>query len=173
MRKYIIAFGMIFLLLIGGTGILASDKIELLLFPAKITINSQEIIMEDDNLILNYNGHAYVPIKWLSENLNNFSVNYNNKSKTISIFTGDIVNHSTGPMVTLDQAKLVAFETYYVKKLNTISTKYLTQEELKQRPEDPTDITPVYYVIDAINDADEKVTICVSTNKREHNFILK
>jgi hypothetical protein len=49
----------------------------------------------------------------------------------------------------------------------------MTQDELKQRPEDPKDITPVYYVIETISNADEKVTICVSTNKREHNFILK
>jgi hypothetical protein len=169
MRKYIIAFGMIFLLLIGGTGILASDKIELLLFPVNITIDGHEKMMEDDNLILNYNGHAYLPIKWMSNNLNNFFVSYDNISKTISITTN---NRSQGPLVTLDQAKLVAYETYYVKKINAISPKFLTQEELKKRPEDSTDMTPVYYVIDAINDADEKVTICVSTNKKEHNFIL-
>jgi hypothetical protein len=105
----------------------------------------------------------------MSENLK-FITSYDKNTKTILIST-NLINF--GPTVTNDQAKLVAFETYHIKKINSVTLRILNEIELKQRPEDTKDTTPVYYVIEVTDEKDQALIIYVSSNKREHNFILK
>ncbi|KRE57451.1 stalk domain-containing protein [Paenibacillus sp. Soil750] len=68
MKKFILG------LLIGiglamTTAVFASESIQALLFPAKIKINGQEKKLDSEYQILNVNGHAYVPIRYVAENL--------------------------------------------------------------------------------------------------------
>lgn len=47
----------------------ASEFIQAVLYPVKIFINGQEQELPDEYSILNYNGHAYVPVRFVSEQL--------------------------------------------------------------------------------------------------------
>ena len=47
----------------------------------------------------------------------------------------------------------------------------MTSEELKQRPDDPEDMTPVYYVLDAEKQDGALIRIYVSSNKASHHFL--
>lgn len=54
----------------------ASDTIQAYLFPADIYINGDfKNVDGPEYAVLNYNGHAYVPIRYISENMG-ASVNY-------------------------------------------------------------------------------------------------
>lgn len=64
--------------------VLASDKIEALLFPVSYSVNNQEKALDDDFVTLNYNGHAYVPIRFVAESIG-AGVAYDDFSKQIII----------------------------------------------------------------------------------------
>ncbi|NOU98767.1 stalk domain-containing protein [Paenibacillus planticolens] len=48
---------------------IASDSIQALLFPASFEINGSKISLDDDYKVLNVDGHAYVPIRFVAEHL--------------------------------------------------------------------------------------------------------
>lgn len=62
----------------------ASDFIQTTFFPAKFIINGQSKELNSEYTILNYNNHAYVPIRFVAENMGAI-VDYNDNTKTISI----------------------------------------------------------------------------------------
>ncbi|WP_192702128.1 stalk domain-containing protein [Paenibacillus sp. OAS669] len=47
----------------------ASDSIQAVLFPAHFEINGSRVSLNDDYKVLNVDGHAYVPIRFVAENL--------------------------------------------------------------------------------------------------------
>lgn len=51
-----------------STAAIASDTIQALIFPAKITINGVPKEIGDEYRILNVDGHVYVPIRYVAEN---------------------------------------------------------------------------------------------------------
>ncbi len=83
MKKLIL--GVVFGFLLALTsGVNASSTVETILFPVKILLNGVEKNLEDEYTVLNYNGHAYVPVRFIAESLNS-KVNYHADEQTITI----------------------------------------------------------------------------------------
>lgn len=83
MKKYLIGFA------VGAsvslaTAAYASDIVQAYLFPAKFVINSESRTPDPDYAVLNYNGHAYVPIRFAAEQLGAV-VAYDDSSQTITV----------------------------------------------------------------------------------------
>ncbi|WP_127484311.1 copper amine oxidase N-terminal domain-containing protein [Paenibacillus ehimensis] len=66
----------------------SSDTIQATLFPAKLTFNGVEKKLPQDYAVFNYNGHAYLPIRFIAENMN-AGIRYDEKSKSISVNYSD------------------------------------------------------------------------------------
>jgi hypothetical protein len=66
------------------TAVYASDTIQAYLFPAKIEINGQSKELDSQYTLLNYNGHAYVPIRFIAESLG-LGIKYSPINNIISI----------------------------------------------------------------------------------------
>lgn len=69
MKKFILGF-IIGALLFSVTRIDASSVLEVVQFPAKLILNGESTTLNDGYSILNYNGSAYVPIRFIAESLN-------------------------------------------------------------------------------------------------------
>jgi ankyrin repeat protein len=69
------------------TAVYASDTIQAYLFSVKYVFNGQTKELDTEYTTLNYNGHAYVPIRFLAENIG-ANVDYDDATKTISIVNG-------------------------------------------------------------------------------------
>ncbi|NOU62573.1 hypothetical protein GC096_00755 [Paenibacillus sp. LMG 31461] len=86
MKKFIL--GLICgIALTATTAVYASESIQAYLFPVKIEINGQSKELPSEYKVLNYNGHAYVPIRFIGESLG-LGVRYINSlesGKVISI----------------------------------------------------------------------------------------
>ncbi|MCY9667665.1 copper amine oxidase N-terminal domain-containing protein [Paenibacillus alginolyticus] len=67
-----------------STAVYASDTIQAYLFPVRYQINGEIKGMEKDYSTLNYNGHVYVPIRFITENLGAF-VDYNDRNTEIKV----------------------------------------------------------------------------------------
>ncbi|MDQ0874344.1 hypothetical protein QFZ77_003003 [Paenibacillus sp. V4I3] len=72
-----------------STVAIASDTIQALIFPAKININGVTHEVSDEYRILNVDGHAYVPIRYIAENTGSI-VGYDQKNQVISLAYGQI-----------------------------------------------------------------------------------
>ncbi|HWO95590.1 stalk domain-containing protein [Paenibacillus ehimensis] len=75
-------------LLTVSTTLYASSSIQAIIFPAKIKVNGQEKHLDDGYQILNVNGHAYVPIRYVAENTG-INVGYDDVSQTIYLAYGN------------------------------------------------------------------------------------
>ncbi len=62
----------------------AKDSIEAILFPVSYEINNHKMNVEEGYVTINYNNRAYVPVRFIAENLG-ARVNYNESDKTITI----------------------------------------------------------------------------------------
>lgn len=86
MKKVLLGMA-IGMLLTVSTAVYASDGIQALIFPVKIKINGQEKQLMDDYQILNVDGHAYVPIRYVAENVG-INVGYDDVNQTILLAYG-------------------------------------------------------------------------------------
>ncbi|MDQ0878886.1 hypothetical protein QFZ77_007545 [Paenibacillus sp. V4I3] len=67
------------------TGVYASDTIQAYLFPAKFIFNGETKELDTkEYVVLNHNGHAYVPVRFVAENMGAL-VKYEEATKTIQI----------------------------------------------------------------------------------------
>lgn len=66
------------------TAAYASDTIQTYLFPVKYVFNGQSKELDSEYTTLNYNGHAYVPIRFVAENMGS-NVGYDENTQTIKI----------------------------------------------------------------------------------------
>lgn len=84
MKKFI--FGVIIgAVLFSFSPLKASDLLEVAHFPAKIIINGEHRLVDEEYTTLNYKGHAYVPVRFIAEALHS-KVNYRgDQEKIISI----------------------------------------------------------------------------------------
>ncbi|KRF10188.1 hypothetical protein ASG89_01220 [Paenibacillus sp. Soil766] len=73
------------------TTVFASDTIQAYLFPVKYEFNGQIKQLDSDYTTLNYNGHAYVPVRFVAESLG-VGVRYIN-----SITEGKVISIKNGP----------------------------------------------------------------------------
>ncbi|MBD0379920.1 ankyrin repeat domain-containing protein [Paenibacillus sedimenti] len=84
-----VLFGMaIGIMITLSTATYAADSIQALLFPAKIKINGTEKQLDSEYQILNVNGHAYVPIRYVAENTG-INIGYDDNTQTISLAFGN------------------------------------------------------------------------------------
>jgi hypothetical protein len=84
MKKWIVCVGALILLLLLPFRTTASDILQTVLFQVKIFINEEETPLDSHYTIMNYKGHAYVPIRFISEKLGAF-VGYNEQTSEIYI----------------------------------------------------------------------------------------
>lgn len=73
------------------------------------------------------------------------------------------------PNVTQEQAESVAREVYGVTEIEEINLRHLTDDELRMRNEEQSQLTPIYYVVSGVIQ-DEEVAIYVSSSNSEHHF---
>jgi hypothetical protein len=68
MKKFIagLTFGVLISL---SSAVFASDPIQALLFPAKFEFNGKTVVPGEEYTVLNYQGHAYVPIRFIAEQI--------------------------------------------------------------------------------------------------------
>lgn len=67
------------------TAVYASDTIQAYLFPANFVFNGVSKQLDSkEYVVLNHNGHAYVPVRFVSESMGAL-VKYEDTTKTISI----------------------------------------------------------------------------------------
>jgi len=167
MKKKIISAVLILSILPMHQAIGQASTIKAYLFPVKFIVDNVETNVPEEYALLNYNNHVYVPIRYVSEKLG-FLISYDKDQNSIFMQKDFVL----GPSVSLDQAKLVAYETYHIKTINKSEIRMLDDKELKNRPADEGDLTPVYYIIDAEKQDGSLLKIYVSSNKATHNFIL-
>lgn len=68
MKKFIL--GLTCGLFMAGSSVaLASDSIQAILFPARFEINDSNVPLTSEYKVINVDGHAYVPIRFVAENL--------------------------------------------------------------------------------------------------------
>lgn len=65
----------------------ASDTVSVYLFPSKFEFNGQSKAMDNEYAVLNYNGHAYAPIRFIAENMG-ANIDYDDNTKTIIVKNG-------------------------------------------------------------------------------------
>ncbi|GGA14956.1 hypothetical protein GCM10008018_69800 [Paenibacillus marchantiophytorum] len=83
MKKFILGLSL-GLAIACSTVVFASDSIEALLFPASFEINSSNIGLNNDYKVLNVDGHAYVPIRFIAEYLG-ATIDYDAESQKIFV----------------------------------------------------------------------------------------
>lgn len=71
------------------TAVYAADTIQAYLFPAKFEVNGQNKEIGSEYTVLNYNGHAYVPVRFVAESLG-LGIRYVDKDNVISIMNEPI-----------------------------------------------------------------------------------
>ncbi|WP_144939858.1 stalk domain-containing protein [Paenibacillus sp. 32O-W] len=78
----------------------ASDTIQAFLFPSKIIINGKEAVIDNEYNIINYNGHAYLPIRYIGEYIGG-TVDFIENSNTITLnylpYGSKFLTDSTSP----------------------------------------------------------------------------
>lgn len=82
--KRSIVFAVIALLLFSYPTVYASEFIKAYLFPVQLEVNGQIKPLPQEYQILNVNGHAYVPVRYVSESMG-LGVRYDEKNQVISI----------------------------------------------------------------------------------------
>ncbi|MGO4495718.1 stalk domain-containing protein [Paenibacillus sp. 2RAB27] len=88
MRKFILGI-VVGMFLSISTAVFASESVQTYLFPAFFNINGQNVPLDDkEYAVLNYQGHAYVPVRFIAEQLGAF-VDYTDQG----IYKDIIINH--------------------------------------------------------------------------------
>lgn len=67
----------------------ASESIQALLFAVKFQFNGQGVEIGEEYKVLNYDGHAYVPIRFVAENIG-AAIDYDTDNETIVIKNGPL-----------------------------------------------------------------------------------
>lgn len=122
------------------TAVCASDTIQAYLFPVKFVFNGQDKELDSEYTTLNYNGHAYVPIRFVAENMGAL-VKYEDITKTVSIVdTNSIILRdmdlndltSMDPEIKkmMEEPKLVHKDDQFEMKLNIQKKKYKVGEPI-------------------------------------------
>ncbi|SFM20356.1 Copper amine oxidase N-terminal domain-containing protein [Paenibacillus sp. 1_12] len=108
------------ILVTASTAAYASDTIQAYLFPVGFEVNGQDKKLDNEYTVLNYNGHAYVPIRFVAENLG-MGVRYINSieiGKVISIMNKPIDEDPIMKKVWEIQYRLnLGNDQQYVRKL--------------------------------------------------------
>lgn len=71
------------------------------------------------------------------------------------------------------EAKLAAYEQFHAKKIISADICLLSEEEKLLMPPEAKDKTPVYYVIDIVDNNDNEYKVFISSNNLAHYFTVK
>lgn len=83
MKKFILGFSC-GIALTATTAVYASDTVQAIFFPVKYVFNGQNKELNSEYTTLNYHGHAYVPVRFVVENMGG-EIRYDESSKNILI----------------------------------------------------------------------------------------
>ncbi|MBP1967173.1 stalk domain-containing protein [Paenibacillus aceris] len=88
MKKFLLGLG--FGLVIACSSVaFASDSIQALLFPTSFEINGSSIELNNDYMVFNVDGHAYVPIRFVAESMG-ATIDYDMESQKIFVKNRDL-----------------------------------------------------------------------------------
>ncbi|NEW05958.1 hypothetical protein GK047_08040 [Paenibacillus sp. SYP-B3998] len=148
----------------------STSTLEVFNSPVKYVFNGAEILLDEEYTSLNYNGHMYAPIRFVANNLGS-RVDYSSETNTL-IFDSPPTTGVGHRNVSRDQAKIVAYEKYQLKHVDSdTSIRVLTDDEKKQIPDEAKDGIPVYYFVKGVDDSEKEITICVWSMNKEVSFV--
>jgi hypothetical protein len=108
------------IILTASTAVYASDTIQAYLFPVTIEFNGHDKKLDSEYKVLNYNGHAYVPVRFVAESLG-VGVRYINSielGKVISIMDKPTnVDETTKKVWEIQYRLNLGHDEKYVKEL--------------------------------------------------------
>jgi len=109
LKKFFLGFILGIILSVTATAYASDTFNSIVQFPVKYIFNGQEITLDDEYVTLNYNGHTYVPIRFMTENMG-ATVDYDEKTQTIK------ANYDTDAMqlVKTDSVSLAVPKTWTV-----------------------------------------------------------
>ncbi|TXK75475.1 stalk domain-containing protein [Paenibacillus sp. N3.4] len=97
------------------TAVYAADTIQAYLFPVTFEVNGQNKEVGSEYTLLNYNGHSYVPVRFVAESLG-LGIKYLDKNKVISIMNEPTNVDEVAKKVWLVQYRLTnGVDSSYVK----------------------------------------------------------
>jgi uncharacterized protein YpmB len=83
----------------------------------------------------------------------------------------DLVRPSVGPSVTSDEAEEIAKDNFNIISINSVELRHLSNEEFDDIPyEEAKNITPVYFIIQGIDENQEEITVFVNSNEKKFNY---
>ncbi|KRE45965.1 stalk domain-containing protein [Paenibacillus sp. Soil724D2] len=88
MKKFLLGLSCGFVIACSSVAV-ASDTIQALLFPASFEINGNTASLNNDYKVLNVDGHAYVPIRFVAENLG-ATIDYDADTNMIFVKNGNL-----------------------------------------------------------------------------------
>lgn len=100
--------------LTAATGVYASDMVQTYLFPAKFVIHGEEKSAEGYQT-LNYEGHVYVPVRFIAENLGN-KVAYDEVTQTVVVDDGFTIVDINNPGMSAGNLTVEKVDTHSVIK---------------------------------------------------------
>lgn len=128
------------------TSVYAAESIQALLFPIKIKINGEIRNMESEYQILNVDGHAYVPIRYIAENTG-INIGYDDASQTILLaYNTEPVEDEGNQLISVSDV----ITTSYDKNLNST---HVTGHLFLHSP----DAKYVYALLEFYNSSDELI----------------
>jgi hypothetical protein len=119
MKKRVIFGSLIFISLVSTSVALASEKIEAILHPVKYIFNGVEEELSGEYVTLNYNGHVYVPIRFIAESVG-ANVEYDKTDQKVIVKynsgTGLILNDEKEPRVHVGNLQLIKGDNHTLIK---------------------------------------------------------
>ncbi|NEN85839.1 stalk domain-containing protein [Paenibacillus elgii] len=177
MRKYVIGF--VFGTFVSmSTMVYASDAIQAFLFPVKISFNEKRMDMSEYK-VLNYENHAYVPIRFIAENIG-ISIDYNANLNEIALKDAPAVPIPLSTILKSDFNNITKIEVKYgdsgevvkindAQTLSDISSK-LKEIKLRKKSDQSRGFGYLYYL--TISDGDNKLTYTNTLSLDDVNYEL-
>ncbi|MBU7320955.1 stalk domain-containing protein [Paenibacillus oleatilyticus] len=163
MRKYVIGF-VCGACVSMSTMVYASGAIQAFLFPVKISFNEKRMDMSVYK-VLNYENHAYVPIRFIAENIG-ISIDYNANLNEIALKDVPAVPIPLSTILKSDFNNITKIEVKYgdsgeVVKINDAQTisdisSKLKEIKLRKKNDQSRSFGYLYYL--TISDGDNKLT---------------
>lgn len=158
-------------LLLGGLSLVnpasAGNEESVHYFPASVYLENETLTFPNDLFVFEHHGNAYAPLRFMAESMG-YNVQYDPNANSIHL--NDMKNIVLGPTVDPRDAKLLAYEKYHVKSIDSFTLRGLNDEERKLMPDEAKNLTPIYYVLNVTDQNNENAIIYVSSNNVEHNF---
>ncbi|MCM3269878.1 stalk domain-containing protein [Paenibacillus elgii] len=177
MRNYVIGF-VCGTFVSMSTMVYASDAIQAFLFPVKISFNDKRMDMSEYK-VLNYENHAYVPIRFIAENIG-ISIDYNANFNEITLKDAPAVPIPLSTILKSDFNNITKIEVKYgdsgevvkindAQTLSDISSK-LKEIKLRKKSDQSRSFGYLYYL--TISDGDNKLTYTNTLSLDDVNYEL-